>query len=79
AIKLRIGKLPTGSSWLELYGVAALCGIGFTMSLFISGLAAEQIGLGGVADDRLGILLGSVVSAGIGYFTLSIASRRRRA
>ncbi len=78
-IKLRISKLPSGSSWLELYGVAALCGIGFTMSLFISGLAAEQIGLGGMADDRLGILLGSLISAGIGYFALSLSLRRRRA
>jgi NhaA family Na+:H+ antiporter len=77
-IKLRISKLPTGSSWLELYGVAALCGIGFTMSLFISGLAAEQIGLGEMADDRLGILLGSTISAGIGYFALSMGLRRRR-
>jgi NhaA family Na+:H+ antiporter len=78
AIKLRIGKLPAGASWLELYGVAALCGIGFTMSLFISGLAAQKIGLGGMADDRLGILLGSVISASIGYFALSMGLRRRR-
>jgi NhaA family Na+:H+ antiporter len=78
AIKLRVGKLPAGASWLELYGVAALCGIGFTMSLFISGLAAEKIGLGEMADDRLGILLGSVISACIGYFALSIGLRRRR-
>ena len=79
AIKLRIAKLPEGSSWLELYGVSALCGIGFTMSLFISGLAAEQIGLGEMADDRLGILLGSMISASIGYFALSMGLRRRRA
>ncbi len=78
AIRLRISQLPAGSSWLELYGVSALCGIGFTMSLFISGLAAERIGLGAMADDRLGILLGSLVSAGIGYFALSLALRRRR-
>jgi NhaA family Na+:H+ antiporter len=77
-IKLRIGELPAGSTWLELYGVSALCGIGFTMSLFISGLAAEQIGLGEMADDRLGILLGSLVSACIGYFALSLSLRRRR-
>ena len=49
------------------------------MSLFISGLAAEKIGLGEMADDRLGILLGSMVSAGIGYFALSLGLRRRRA
>jgi NhaA family Na+:H+ antiporter len=77
SIRLGLSKLPAGSSWLELYGVSALCGIGFTMSLFISGLAAEQIGLGEMADDRLGILLGSLVSAGIGYFALSMALRRR--
>jgi NhaA family Na+:H+ antiporter len=79
AIRLRLGQLPSGSSWLELYGVSALCGIGFTMSLFISGLAAEQIGLGEMADDRLGILLGSLISAGIGYLALSLSLRRRRA
>lgn len=79
AIKLRLGRLPAGSSWLELYGVSALCGIGFTMSLFISGLAAEQIGPGEMADNRLGILLGSLISAAIGYFALSQGLRRRRA
>jgi len=76
-IRLGLGRLPEGSTWLSLYGVSALCGIGFTMSLFISGLAAEQIGTGEIADDRLGILLGSVASAVIGYFTLSYSLRHR--
>jgi len=70
AIKLRLGKLPEGVNWLSLYGVSALCGIGFTMSLFISGLAAEQIGTGEIVDNRLGILLGSLVSALAGYLIL---------
>jgi len=79
AIRLRLGKLPDGAGWLSFYGIAALCGIGFTMSLFISGLTAEQIGSGAVADDRLGILLGSVASALIGYFALSASLRHRQA
>ena len=57
AIMLRLGKLPEGINWPGLYGVSALCGIGFTMSLFISGLAAEEIGIGEMVDDRLGILM----------------------
>lgn len=79
AIKLRLGELPEGVGWLSLYGVSALCGIGFTMSLFISGLAAEQIGTGEIVDNRLGILLGSLVSALLGYLVLkySLGARNK--
>ena len=77
AIKLRLGKLPEGVNWLDLYGVSALCGIGFTMSLFISGLAAEQIGTGEIVDNRLGILLGSLTAALIGYLVLRFSLGRR--
>jgi NhaA family Na+:H+ antiporter len=77
AIKLRLGNLPEGVRWLDLYGVAALCGIGFTMSLFISGLAAEQIGTGEMVDNRLGILLGSLLSAVIGYLVLAFSLKGR--
>jgi len=80
AIKLGFGKLPEGVGWMPLYGIATLCGIGFTMSLFISSLAAEQIGTGMMVDDRLGILGGSLLSAVIGYlvlaFTLGCANSR---
>jgi NhaA family Na+:H+ antiporter len=76
AIMLRLGKLPEGVNWLGLYGVSALCGIGFTMSLFISGLAAEQIGTGEIVDNRLGILLGSLISALAGYMVLRYALGR---
>jgi len=75
AIRLRLGSLPEGTRWLDLYGVSALCGIGFTMSLFISGLAAEQIGTGEIVDNRLGILLGSLLSAVIGYLVLAFSLR----
>jgi NhaA family Na+:H+ antiporter len=76
AIKLGFGKLPEGAGWIPLYGIAALCGIGFTMSLFISSLAAEQIGTGMMVDDRLGILGGSLLSAVIGYLVLAYSLER---
>jgi NhaA family Na+:H+ antiporter len=71
AVRLGLGRLPEGAGWLSLYGVAALCGIGFTMSLFISSLAAEQIGTAMMVDNRLGILGGSLLSAVIGYLVLA--------
>lgn len=70
AITLRIASLPDGVSWWQLYGVAMLSGIGFTMSLFISSLAFEQSASNFVVDDRLGILVGSTLSAIGGYWLL---------
>jgi len=70
AIKLRIAKLPQDVGWLQLYGVALLCGIGFTMSLFVGSLAFQQSGSEIGVDDRLGILLGSLVSGIAGYLLL---------
>lgn len=73
AILLGWAKLPTGASWVGLYGVAILCGIGFTMSLFIASLAFEQSGtVGSIASDRLGILIGSGLSAVMGYMLLRL-------
>jgi len=70
AIRFALAKLPEGANWLSLYGTSVLCGIGFTMSLFISTLAFDS----GVADygvaARLGILVGSFVSAVLGYVVL---------
>lgn len=77
-VKLGFAKLPDGVNWLSLYGVAALCGIGFTMSLFISSLAFEQGGNFAV-DDRLGILAGSVISALFGYMVLKYSLQRKQA
>lgn len=68
AIKLRMAQLPTGVGWWELYAVSMLGGIGFTMSLFISSLAFE--GSTVVTHDRLGILVGSILSALLGYLIL---------
>lgn len=71
AVKTGIARLPEGVGWLKIYGVACLCGIGFTMSLFIGTLSfadPEQ-----AAAVRLGVLSGSICSALIGYVVLRIA------
>jgi len=70
AVVLGIGRLPSGVSWNTLFGMSVLCGIGFTMSLFISSLAFEGVGRAISVDDRIGILTGSLLSALLGYFIL---------
>jgi len=74
-IRLGFAKLPDDTSWMMLYGVALLTGIGFTMSLFISSLAFEEGGLGYAVNDRIGILAGSLASAACGYLVLQRAFR----
>lgn len=69
-IVLGLTRLPEGVRWIQLYGVAVLCGIGFTMSLFISSLAFETGDPARAVDDRLGILAGSLLSAVCGYLIL---------
>ncbi len=71
AIKLGISKMPSGMSWSSLYGVAALCGVGFTMSLFIGSLAFEETGIDMIFDERLGIIVGSIASGILGYLILN--------
>ena len=75
--KLGIAKMPEGTTWLSIYGVSALCGIGFTMSLFISSLAYENEGVKYIEESRIGILLGSVIAATMGYLILSYALKRK--
>ncbi len=72
AIKLGMAKLPQGANWGALYGVAILSGVGFTMSLFIDGLAFENMPPDAVFnfDQRLGILVGSIASGIVGYIVL---------
>ncbi len=78
AIKLGWTRLPEGMSWNSLYGTAALCGIGFTMSLFIGSLAFEETGVNIIFDERLGILLGSLVSGLMGYWILYFSLGRSK-
>ncbi len=68
AAALGFARLPTGVTWSQLYGAAILCGIGFTMSMFIGSLAFDQAAVD--VNDRLGILVGSLVSAVAGYLFL---------
>jgi len=70
AVRVGIGKLPKGVSWGTVYGTAALCGIGFTMSLFIGSLAFEASEINQVFDERLGIIIGSLMSGLVGYLVL---------
>jgi len=74
-IKLKVAKLPAGMSWLSLYGTAALCGIGFTMSLFVGSLAFEETGINRMFDERLGIIVGSLISGVVGYLVLNYSLR----
>ncbi len=70
AVLLRLVQLPANMSWMQVLGAACACGIGFTMSLFIAGLAFEHGGGDYFSGDRLGILLGSILSAVAGYLLL---------
>ncbi|PVV05514.1 MAG: Na+/H+ antiporter NhaA [gamma proteobacterium symbiont of Ctena orbiculata] len=73
AIMLGFAKLPSGASWSGFYATTILCGIGFTMSLFIASLAFEQGGISNIImGDRLGILLGSALSAVVGFLILKM-------
>ena len=69
-IKLGITRLPNGITWSSLYATAILCGVGFTMSLFIGSLAFAATSVNSAVDERLGILLGSLVSGVVGYLML---------
>lgn len=72
SVKLGIAGKLRGATWLQIYGIAALCGIGFTMSLFISGLAFS--GDAALQDDaKVGILMGSILSAIVGFTILRFA------
>jgi NhaA family Na+:H+ antiporter len=79
ASALKVGTKPTGATWPEVYGVSLLCGVGFTMSLFIGALAfpgaidsPEQV------EVKLGVLGGSLLSAVVGGAVLAAAGRRRK-
>ncbi|MEN1831531.1 Na+/H+ antiporter NhaA [Pseudomonas lijiangensis] len=78
AIRTGLAKLPNEANWGQVLGVSILCGIGFTMSLFVGSLAFEA----GVSDyageDRMGILTGSILSALMGYAVMLMCSRKNR-
>lgn len=77
AVKTGLARLPESMSYRSLYGTAVLCGIGFTMSLFIGSLAFEETGVGILIDERLGIIAGSLCSGILGYLILRSALREK--
>jgi NhaA family Na+:H+ antiporter len=74
AVRLKLAGLPRDVGWASVAGVSLLCGIGFTMSLFIASLAFEQGGGAYLGLERIGILSGSLIAGTAGYLLL-----RRRA
>jgi NhaA family Na+:H+ antiporter len=77
ALAVGWARLPQGVTLAQVYGVAIICGIGFTMSLFISSLAFDVADPGVAVTDRLGILVGSLLSAVVGYLVLRIVLPRQ--
>ena len=75
AVKLGVAQMPDKSSWLSLYGVSILTGVGFTMSLFVGNLAfVENIQY--IDGVKIGVLSGSLLSTVFGYFILLYASKK---
>ena len=70
AVKIGIAKLPTGANWPQVYGIACLTGVGFTMSLFIGTLAFD--GDETLNAVRLGVLMGSIASGVLGFTLLRV-------
>ncbi len=77
AVKTGLTKLPEGMNMVTLYAVSALCGVGFTMSLFIGSLAFEETGVNLLFDERLGIIIGSVLSGLVAFFVLKYDLNKR--
>ena len=76
SVKLKLAEMPTNSNWIKFYGVGILTGIGFTMSLFVGNLAFADYSnnLDGV---KIGVLIGSFLSAIMGYIMLMIVTKKK--
>lgn len=74
-VKTGLARLPSGATWAQIYGIACLAGIGFTMSLFIGGLSFSDPTL--MNEVRIGVLAGSILSGLLGYVALMWASSPR--
>lgn len=77
AVAIGLAKRPSGATWTQVYGVSMLCGVGFTMSLFIGGLAFDDPAL--TSGMKVGVLMGSLLSAVAGYLLFLVAGRRPKA
>ena len=74
-IKMGYARLPSGSNWIQMYGIAALTGIGFTMAMFINFLAFANAD-SYISEAKIGILIASFASAILGYILLNFKSSR---
>jgi NhaA family Na+:H+ antiporter len=78
-IRAGLARRPTGASWLELWGVALLCGMGFSMSFYIAALALPDAAGAARAQASLGVMIGSLISGAAGIAVLALAAKRRDA
>ena len=76
-VKLGLAPMPRDSNWLGVYGIALFCGIGFTMSFFMSSLAFTEISSPNLAFAKTGVLLGSSLSGIVGFLVLRFLPIRR--
>lgn len=79
SIKTGIATLPHRTSMIQIYGTSILCGVGFTMSLFIDSLAYEEFGVGYGQADRLAIIVGSLLCGVVGFLVLKLCRRTQAA
>ena len=77
SVKFKLAEMPSNTNWIKFYGVTVLTGIGFTMSLFVGNLAFIEYpnNLPGV---KIGVLVGSTLSALVGYFMLLIVTKKNK-
>lgn len=73
SVRLGLAQLPPGVNFRQIFAVSILCGIGFTMSMFIASLAFEHGGMDYGSYSRLGILVGSTLAAVVGYVALRLS------
>ena len=76
AVKLKLAEMPTNSNWIKFYGVGILTGIGFTMSLFVGNLAFFDYS-NNLDSVKIGVLIGSSLSAIVGYLLLLIVTQKK--
>ena len=74
AVRFGLSRMPRGVGWLHLVGLGAIAGIGFTISLFITSLAFTDLVV--ISSAKVGILVGSLLSAGVGVVLIHLAHRR---
>ena len=76
SVKLNLAQMPSNCNWIKFYAVGILTGIGFTMSLFVGNLAFVN-NVEYLSEVKIGVLIGSILSAVVGYFLLLFATRKK--